>query len=630
MPMALLATARRLALALALLAAAAAAQGATRLRVEYLEAPLAIDTPLPRFSFARTHPARAVTQSAYRLTVAAVPSGQLLWDSGAVASNSSLNIAYAGAPLQSDADYAWSATWYDAAGAPSAPASGAFSTALLEGGDAPAGAWGAAAWIEPAPGANALRAEFTLAAAPVRARLYISGLGYYKSWLNAQPTDAHVMGAFTTFERRILYDAWDVTGLLREGCNSLGVMLGVGWYNQSSIRAGPRSLWALLSVDTADGQRSYFASAPGSGSGGGSAPQQGLAAPLHFVSAPGPVVLDEIYLGEHYDARLEQRGWAGCGFSNASAWQPAAPSRNATQNATFSAHAVPILPDLQLEPVSVAEPKAGVFVFDFGRNMAGIATIRATCADGPQTIRVDYAETLRADGTILQFYTYPYPLIMTSNFTCAGTGEEEAYTTHFSQYGFQYAQVSNYPGTPSPSAMTAYTVHSAVGQGSAFESSSALLNRVQLATRTASISQLMDVPTDCPQRERRGWLGDAQVSFSTVTHNFDTAAFYTKWLRDIADAQFADGRIGDCAPFYNHGGLPADPAWSAAYPLIVQWFSDYYSDARVVETHYEGIRAFVEWQSAQLGADGLLGVNASQGKVSAARASRGSPCALSH
>ena len=598
---------------LALLAVCASAQGATRLRVEYLESPLSIDTPVPRFSFARTHPDRAVSQTAYRITVTAAATAQLLWDSGTVASNASLNIAYAGLPLQSDADYTWTAAWHDAQGAPSTPATGAFSTALLEG--APVGAWGAQ-WISPAPGANALRAEFTLSAAPVRARLYISGLGYYRSWLNGQPTDAHVMGSFTTFDRRVLYDAWDVAALLRQGCNALGVMLGTGWYNQSSIRAGPRELWALLSVDTADGKRSYFGTAPGgggSGGGGGGSSSGGVAAPLPFTSAAGPVVFEEIYLGEHYDARLEQRGWAGCAFPNASAWQPAMPARNATQNATFNAHAVPILPDLDLPPVSVSQPRAGLFVFDFGRNAAGIATIRATCPDGPQTIRIDYAETLSADGTLLQFYTYPYPLIMTSNFTCAGTGEEESYTTLFSQYGFQYAQVSNYPGVPPLSAMTAHTVHSAVGQGSAFSCSSPLLSSIQQATRAASLSNLMDVPTDCPQRERRGWLGDALMSFDTVTLNFDAAAFHAKWLRDIADAQFEDGRIGDCAPFYSHGGLPADPAWSAAYPLIVQGFADFFGDARVVETHYAGVRAFVEWQGAQLGADGLLPVNASQG-----------------
>ena len=469
---------------LACLLPPALSQSANRLRTEYLEAPLSIDERLPRFSFARSHPARGATQSAYRITVATA-SGQQVWDSGKVASSNSLNIEYAGSPLLSDTDYVWTAAWWDQAGAPSAPAASTFSTALLEG----VAGWGAA-WVAPAPGGNMLRAEFTVAAAPVRARLYVSGLGYYRSFINGAPTDAHVMGSFTVFEKRVLYDAWDVLPLVREGCNAFGVALGRGWYNQSSIKSGPLSLWALLSVDTADGKRAYYATSTGGGGGG-------AAAPLLFTSAPGPVVHDEIYLGEFYDSRLEEAGWASCAFPGAPAWRPAEPTRNATQNATFGAHAVPILPRQQVDPVGISEPVPGTYVVDFGKNMAGIATVRAVCADGPQTIRVDYAETLDTDGTILQFYTYPYPLIMTSNWTCAGTGELEEYTTLFSQYGFQYAQITNFPGTPDLSSMTAFTVNSAVGEGSAFAASNELLNRIQSATRAASLSNLMDVPTDC-------------------------------------------------------------------------------------------------------------------------------------
>ena len=593
--------------ALATGAAAAAAQGSSfRLRTEYLDAPLAIDEPQPRFSWARTHPSRGTTQTAYRISVAQLPAAAVVWDSGRVVGNSSLNIEYGGAALESDADYSFTVTWFDAQGAPSAPATSTFSTALLEG----VAGWGVA-WVAPAAGDNLLRAEFTLAAAPVRARLYISGLGYYRSYINGRATDAHVMGSFTTFEKRVLYDAWDVTALLSAGCNAPGVALGRGWYSQASIRSGPLSLWALLSVDTADGARAYFGTSLGGGGGSG-----GRATPLTLTSAPGPVVFDEIYLGEHFDARLIQPGWESCVFSNASAWRPAQPTRDATRNASFNAHLVPIMPDVVIAPLAITEPLNGVFVVDFGRNMAGITTIRATCPDGPRTIRIDYAETLKDDGTIYQVYNYPYPLIMTSNFTCAGTGEEETYTTLFSQYGFQFVQVTNYPpGVPlSLASMTAVTVNSAVGQGSALQSSNALLNSIQLATRYGSLSNLMDVPTDCPQRERRGWLGDGQISCEVVIHNFDAAAFYTKWLRDIADAQFASGRLGDTAPFYSHGGLPSDPAWGAAYPLIVQWCASYYGDSRLVARHYGGVRAYVESLVRQLDARGLLPLNASDGR----------------
>lgn len=400
-----------------LILSAVSGQGATRLRVEYLESPISVDEVTPRFSFSRIHPTRGVTQQSFSITVTDLSTSKIVWDSGRVVSSSSLNIEYAGdTPLQSDWDYQWSVTWWSSlTSPPSLPVTARFSTALLYG--VPPGV----DWIAPAPGANLLRSEFTLTQAPLRAHLYISGQGYYKSFINGQPTDPHVMGAFTVFERRVLYDVWDVTPLLHQGCNALGVALGRGWFNQSSIKAGPLCLWAYLSVEMPGGARQYF---------GTSTTPSGT---LTFTSTPGPVIMDEIYLGEHFDATLIQPGWDSCTFSNASAWLPAHPGPNVTAQAAFSAHTVPILPTSALTPLTVTEPKPDVFVLDFGRNIAGIGQVRVVCPFGPQTIRIDYAETLSVDGTLHQFYTYPYPLIMTSNFTCAGTGEEESYTTHFSQ-----------------------------------------------------------------------------------------------------------------------------------------------------------------------------------------------------
>ena len=134
-------------------------------------------------------------------------------------------------------------------------------------------------------------------------------------------------------------------------------------------------------------------------------------------------------------------------------------------------------------------------------------------------------------------------------------------------YGFRYVQLTNFPGTPDEGTFTAHFIHSNVEQTGAFNTDNDLLNNIQHCTRFASLSNLMDVPTDCPQRERRGWLGDAQLSAETTINNFDMAGFYTKWLRDIRDSQEflgTKGQIPDCVPFYGHGGLPADPACTYA------------------------------------------------------------------
>ena len=294
---------------------------------------------------------------------------------------------------------------------------------------------------------------------------------------------------------------------------------------------------------------------------------------------------------------------------------------------------------------------------------------------------------------------------MNSNYTCAGTGDVETYTTLFSYYGFRFVQLTNFPGTPDEGTFTAHFVHSNVEQTGAFNSDNDLLNSIQHCTRFASLSNLMDVPTDCPQREReprastaacpcaalacarmraracacarvrtcarmctrvharvhararaaspstaacntpvrarrvhaervrpprrsltgpfsptppplsdlrvagRGWLGDAQLSAETTISNFDMAAFYTKWLRDIRDSQEflgSKGEIPDCVPFYGHGGLPADPAWSAAFPFITNWVSEYYADDRVIAANYDGVKAFMDSQTAQLDPNHVL------------------------
>ena len=158
-------------------------------------------------------------------------------------------------------------------------------------------------------------------------------------------------------------------------------------------------------------------------------------------------------------------------------------------------------------------------------------------------------------------------------------------------------QVEGFPGVPGEEAVTAHFVHSDVPQSGEFTSSSALLNAIQHATRYASWSNLMDVPTDCPQRERRGWLGDAQLSLETVIHNVDGGGFYTKWLNDFADTQVydnADGALPDCIPFYGHGNTDSDPGWGIAAWTITDWFSDYYADDVFDVAWYPNMRLYME------------------------------------
>jgi alpha-L-rhamnosidase len=483
---------------LACTAAAAQQHTATRLRIEYLDSPLTIDVPTPRFSYALAHPQRAQFQTSTRITVSSLSPPALVWDSGTLASNVSLNIAYGGPPLASDTDYAWSVVWADAGGALSAPATATFSTALLS----PA-AWQGAEWLSsPLNGSlNTYRAQLTLPATPTRARLYVHGLGYAKTWLNGALTDEHELGTFTTFQKRTLYDVVDVTAQLRAGCNALGVMLGHGWFAQPHVHAGDRQFRLLLSV-TLPGSSAvqYFASS-GSASGGSA---------LAFVATAGPVLMDDIYNGETYSGVVAAAlaGWTECGFVPApGAWVPTEPPAESpsTFGSIISAHNVHILTDRDYSVAAITQPpsKPGTYVFDFAQNMAGQSTLRVEDCPANTTITLIHNEILNVDGTVNRNLAK-----MLGTYICGGTGVE-IYRTQFTYYGFRYVQVDGFPGVPGENALTAHFVHSDVPQSGEFSSSSTLLNAIQHATRFASWSNLMDIPTDCP-REWGARLGQPQ------------------------------------------------------------------------------------------------------------------------
>lgn len=572
----------------AALAGAAGAPTAARLRVNYLASPISVDTPAPKFSWALSSPARGAVQSAYQIVVFAAASGATVWDSGKVPSAQTLNVKYGGGALASDTDYLFNVTWWDSGDVPSAPATSRFSTALFD--DA---AWKGAAYVSSGAAGdgslNTYRTTFTVggAGAVVRARLYVLALGYVKTTLNGAPTDDHELGTFTTFEQRVLYDTVDVTGLVRVGCNALGVAVGHGWWAQPSVKSGPRGFRALLSVTTTDGGTSYFASAVG---GGGA---------LVFSATSGPVLEDDIYQGETYDGRVAAAlaGFATCAYAPApgTTWSPAtAPAVTpATLGSVVSAHNVWIRTDREYTATAITQPGPGQFVFDFFQNMAAQVTLRVPDCDAGTVITMRHAEILYTNGSVHNHYAPDAK--MTGTYICAGTGAEEVYSTQFTYYGSRYVQLEGFPGVPGENALTSRFVHSDFLQAGEFSSSDARLNAIQHATRYASWSNWMDIPTDCPQRERRGWLGDAQLSFETVISNIDGGAVYTKWISDLVDTQVYDNRTSvfnaamampDCVPFYGHGHVESDPGWGIAAWNVADWFGSYYADEEFERTYY--------------------------------------------
>ena len=572
---------RSLLLCAALCASVSFAQShtATRLRVEYIDSPITVDVAIPRFSYALVHPTRAQNQTNYQIVVKTAL-GVPVWDSGVVVSAKSLNIGYGGPQLTSNTDYQWSVTWQDANGILSTPVSSTFSTALYTAAD-----WAGAQWVSTANNGslNVYRAEFnvpTTAAPPIRARLFVHGLGYAKTWINGVITDDHELGTFTTFEKRSLYDVVDVTPLIRSGCNAIGVMLGHGWWSQHTVNAGDRQVRLLLTLTAVDGTITTLASKLSAG---------GDPNALVFTASTGPVTADDIYIGETYDARIAASiaGWTQCNFPGSSTW--AATVAPAVSPVTYSTiissqneHAK-ITTDRVFSASTISQPFPNIFVIDFAQNMAGQTTLRVEDCPVGTVITLSHAEILFPNFTVHNNYLPNAP--MRGTYICAGTGGIEEYRTLFSYYGFRYVQIEGFPGVPGEEAVTAHFIHSDVPQSGEFSSSSPLLNAIQHATRYASWSNLMNIPTDCPQRERRGWLGDAQLSFETVIYNVDGGGFYTKWLNDFSDTQVydnetmqTDGALPDCVPFYKHGHPDADAGWGIAGFTITDWFSDYYND----------------------------------------------------
>lgn len=341
--------------------------------------PIMIDEPLPRFSWSVSHSDRAASQRSYHIIVSTVGGNQTtVWDSGAVASNDTVNIPYAGIALAADTDYEWTVTWVDQAGTTSPPAVGTFSTALFQIAD-----WQGAAWVSGQGGVNTLQTSFNVQGVITRARLYIVGLGYYHAWVNGQAVGNYELGAFTTFETRILYDVHDVSAQIKTGCNVLGVMLGSGWYNQSSVAVGDKTLKVVISVTSDTDVTSYFVSSINGQSTQPrfeshtrlTAPKSNVASvqSLTFMSAPGPIVFDDIYYGEIYDARAYPTGWQVCGPTTG--WLPVnAPTT--TPTGVLSAHTVPIVIDQTFSSVGLWQVTPGVWVFDFGQVGCPMGVIR--------------------------------------------------------------------------------------------------------------------------------------------------------------------------------------------------------------------------------------------------------------
>lgn len=576
----------------------------TRLRCEYLDNPLGIDEPRPRLSWNVESERRGAAQAAYRLLVGdsaeAVADGRgNLWDSGLVASGRSTQIAYAGRPLRSREACAWRVEIVDDLGGRAVSEPGRWTMGLLE-----PSAW-RARWISADPevvrrdpGAVAptltepgtpgyFRREFQVPGPVRRATLYASARGLFECSLGGRRAGADVFAPeWTDYEKRIHYRTYDVTALVRPGPNVLGAILGDGWWSgyvgwqETRGRYGlENSLLAQLELELASGELLV------------------VATDASWRCNTGPILSSDFMMGEVYDARRERNGWNRQGF-DARDWLPAR-EVEPPKAALVAQRSPPVAVVETIPPASVREAASGAFIYDLGQNLAGWVRLRIRAPAGTR-ITLRHGERLNPDGTL---YTANLRRARATDvYVCKGGGEE-CWEPHFTFHGFQYVELTGLASEPPAGAVVGCAVRSALPAAGAFDCSEPKVNRLWLNALWGQRSNFLSVPTDCPQRdERLGWMGDAQVFLRTAAYNMDVAAFFTKWMTDVEDAQTPEGIFPDVAPrvredrnFVGLDGLCGAAGWADAGVIVPWTIWRVYGDLRIVERHWEAMVRWLEW-----------------------------------
>jgi alpha-L-rhamnosidase len=571
---------------------------AGQLTCNSLTNPLGVETPRPRLSWVLSAAQRGQRQTAYRVLVASSPQVLArdrgdLWDTGRVRSDRSIQVPYRGRKLGSRQACHWKVRVWDAAGraaAWSAPA--CWEMGLLEPAD-----W-SAQWIRSAyttieslpnvpPPAPLLRRVVDLRKKVAQARAYVSGLGYYELTINGRRIgDEQLAPAFTRYDVAAMYQTHDVTAALRRGENVLGVVLGNGWYNGFTaevwnFREAPwRDLPKLrlqLEVVFDDGERLTVRS------------------DREWRGSSGPIVFDGLRNGEHYDARLERPGWDAPGYDDRD-WLPAivVPGPGGVMR---SQQMTPIRIVATHAPITLHEVKPGVWIYDFGQNLAGWAQLRVQGPAGT-TVTLRYAERLHADGDLDQEHLRCFVKsgdFQTDRYTLRGGGVE-VWEPRFTYHGFRYVQMTGFPGTPDLESLRAREVHTAFESRGEFTCSNELLNTIQRHARWATLSNYHGIPTDCPHREKNGWTGDAQLSAEQVLLNFDPATAYAKWMADFRDLQRPSGQLPGIVPTGGWGfNWGSGPAWDSAAILIPWYLYVYGGDTATLEAQYDCMRRYVDY-----------------------------------
>jgi hypothetical protein len=577
------------------------------LRCEYLSEPMGVETLRPRLSWVIHSEQRGTSQGAYQILTATseeklAKNQPDVWDSGKVSSEQSLHVEYAGPPLQSAQRYFWKVRIWDQKDQPSAwsrPAS--WTTGLLKPED-----W-KASWIqiskspEPSEGDSLyplpiFRKGFSIQSNVRRAVLFVSGLGQMEVFLNGRKVGDHFLDpAWSVYEKTVYYNTFDITDLLQKGPNAFGVMLGKGFYNTKGDRRihfvkADRPLKLLL--------QAHIFYKDGS--------EQIVCSDGSWKWTRGPYTHNAILGGSSYDARLLPDGWAKGDFDDSS-WLSV--EETAGPGGRLSASVFPPVKKIAVQKaVSIEEPEPGYFVYNFGQNASYVpqvtlmgpagAAVRMTPAEQRhgQTGNANNGKG-RVDQARIGKPNY-------WEYTLRGEGLE-TWTDAFCYTGFQYLEISGavpegYPnpaGLPVIKELSAVQVRNASERTGRFVCSKPLFNDIARLIDWAVQSNMSHVLTDCPHREKLGWLEQTYLMGPSILWDYDAAAFFAKIIRDIRDSQDSSGQIFTVAPSYPvfEGAFQYSPEWGAAGVFLPWLMYQWYGDTKVLQDNYQMMSRFVDW-----------------------------------
>lgn len=553
---------------------------------ENLNNPVGLDILQPRFSWQLVSPRRNVLQTAYEVRVGNDPKelarGKNTWSTGKVVSGQSILVPYNGEALSSGKRYYWQVRVWDNAGQTSGWSAPAFwQMALLKPSD-----W-KASWITPGFEEDSLRAspifrkEFNGKKKIRSATAYITAHGLYEARINGKKVgDAFLTPGWTSYKKRLQYQVYDVTDLVKSGGNAIAVTLGSGWYRGNLVWEGQKNMYgtdiALLfqmDITYTDGTT------------------ESIVSDETWKSSTGAIRYSEIYHGETIDARQEKKGWALAGYNDRE-WSKAKQAGFdktvlvATYNELVKKHET-------FKPLRIFKTPKGEQVIDFGQNLVGWVMLKANGKAGDKII-VSHAEVLDKAGN---FYTGNLRAAKAQDTYILNGGEEESFEPHFTWHGFRFIKVEGYPGELKPENFTAVALYSDIKQTGSFSTSNALINQLQHNIEWGLKGNFLDVPTDCPQRdERLGWTGDAQVFFRTASFLRDVDNFFTKWMKDVAADQFPNGSVPHVIPnvLGNAGG---SAGWSDVSTIIPWNMYLAYGDKRILENQYPSMKAWVDFMT---------------------------------